>query len=294
MRVPACTELSDCPRRLAFLGDQVLALVITDILWKDSPVARTGQLSVSFAMCLQLRLIIALQPRKAYLVSKPQVARWSEEYDLPRRIRGPEHQLLTIQNNERQKAQVFQAYIACLFLQEGYLRTRAWMLPLVEATYEAMLTETEENEVDQLLDDGSDATSTASPPQSTGTVPSSPQPNPPSTPRRSSTINNMNSPRSPPASPSGALAAFNQLCSQNHLEADWTELTLGKDHQRTFTMSVKGKLIFWIEVVLTGASVHGDNEILGKGTAPTKRGAQQIAADAALKKMPRYRYCETQ
>jgi hypothetical protein len=238
-------------RRLAFLGDQVLALVITDILWKDFPVARTGQLSVSFAMCLQLRLIIALQPRKAYLVSKLQVARWSEEYDLPRRIRGPEHQLLTIQNNERQKAQVFQAYIACLFLQVGYLRTRAWMLPLVEATYEAMLTETEEDEVDQLLDDGSDATSTASPPQSTGTVPSSPQPNPPSTPRRSSTIPNMSSPRSPPASPSGALAAFNQLCSQNRLEADWTELTLGKDHQRTFTMTLKSKLIFWIEVVLT-------------------------------------------
>ena len=191
-----------------------------------------------------------LQPRKAYLVSKPQVARWSEEYNLPRLIRGPEHQVLTIQNNERQKAQVFQAYIAAMFLQIGYLRTRAWMVPLVEDTYATMLTETEEDEVERFLDDGSDATSTASPPQSMGTAPSSPQPNPPSTPRRPS---NMGSPRSPPASPSqpGALSAFNQLCSQNHLDAEWTELTVGKDHQRTYTMAVKRKLIFRIEMLLT-------------------------------------------
>lgn len=204
--------------------------------------------NVRIARCL----IISLQPRKAYLVSKPQVARWSEEYDLPRLIRGPEHQVLTIQNNERQKAQVFQAYIAAMFLQVGYLRTKAWMLPVVEATYETMLTETEEDEVEQFLDDGSDATSTASP-QSTGTVPSSPQPNPPSTPRRASNTPNMGSPRSPPASPgsSGALAAFNQMCSQNHLEADWTELTLGRDHQRTYTMTLRSKLTFWIETVLT-------------------------------------------
>jgi hypothetical protein len=126
----------------------------------------------------------------------------------------------------------------------------AWMSPLVEATYEVMLTETEEeDEVEQVLDDGSDATSTTSPPQSTGTVPSSPQTNPPSTPRRPSNI--PNSPRSPPASPSGALSAFNQLCSQRHLEAEWTELTLGQAHQPMFTMTVKSKLLFWIEVVLT-------------------------------------------
>jgi len=257
-RPPVQTEdgvEDDDNERLAFLGDQVLALVVTEILWKRFPVARTGQLS----------------PRKAYLVSKPQVARWSEEYDLPHRIKGPEHQVLTIQRNERQKAQVFQAYIAAMFLQVGYLHTMAWMSPLVEATYEVMLTETEEeDEVEQVLDDGSDATSTTSPPQSTGTVPSSPQTNPPSTPRRPSNI--PNSPRSPPASPSGALSAFNQLCSQRHLEAEWTELTLGQAHQPMFTMTVK---------------IQGDSEILGRGTASTKRAAQQIAADEALTKMPR-------
>jgi hypothetical protein len=149
---------------------------------------------------------------------------------------------LIIQKNERQKAQVFQAYIAAVFLQEGYLYTMGWMQPLVNAAYEDMLTETEEDEVAQTLDDQSDGTSAASPPQSASTLPSSPQSNPPSTPRRPSATPSMSSPRSPTASVTpGALAAFNQLCTQRKVQPEWTELILGQAHQRVFTMTVKRK-----------------------------------------------------
>lgn len=260
-RVPVHTlngPEDDDNERLAFLGDQVLQLICTELLFKQFPVDKTGQLS----------------PRKAYLVSKLQVARWSDTYGLPGLIKGPEHQLLTIQNNERQKAQVFQAYIAAVFLQEGYLYTMGWMQPLVDAAYEDMLTETEEDEVAQTLDDQSDGTAAASPPQAASTLPSSPpQSNPPSTPRRPSATPSMSSPRSPPPSPAaGALAAFNQLCTQRKMQPEWTELTLGQAHQRLFTMTVKLK---------------EDAGVWGKGTASTKKAAQQIAADAALKKMPK-------
>lgn len=259
--------------KLAFLGDQVIQMCVTEVLFRRCPGDKTS----------------ALSPRKSYLVSKQKLAEWSDEYELPTRIRGPEHQLLTIQTNKLQRAQVFQAYIAAYFLEKGYLETKAWLKPVIDATYDEMLQNTEEYEVQQELDDVTEPP--FSPPQSTGmhTPVSSPRRNrtpslgmspgmtpinmrSPASSGMSSTSTRSPGPASPPSKPLiNSLSIFNEKCSQNNLEATWTELTEGPAHQRTFTMTLK---------------IQGHRGVLGKGQATSKKQAQQLAAEEALKKLP--------
>ena len=217
-------------------------MCITDILFQRCPCEKTSILSVSIRKHVYIANLIVSQPRKAYLISKPQLAKWSDLYDLPSRIKGPEHQLLTIQSNKLQRAQVFQAYIAAYFLEAGYLHTKAWLGPVIDATYEDMLTETENEEVENILDDDVTESSTT-PPQSSAPL------TPVSSPRRDRLATPLLSPRPAPTSPvtplkspTNALSIFNQTCAQNKLEPAWTELTEGPSHQRTFTMTLKGKL----------------------------------------------------
>ena len=56
---------------LAFLGDSVLQLVVTEVLWRAAPDDRVG----------------VLTPRRAAIVSGPALARWADAIDLGPHLR---------------------------------------------------------------------------------------------------------------------------------------------------------------------------------------------------------------
>jgi ribonuclease-3 len=89
---------------LAFLGDAVLQLVVTERLWLDGPDAPVG----------------VLTPRRAEVVSGAALARWAERIELGRYLRlGRGEQLSGGHAKESVLATALEAVIAVAYLEGG-------------------------------------------------------------------------------------------------------------------------------------------------------------------------------
>ena len=89
---------------LAFLGDAVLQLVVTERLCAEAPDATVG----------------ALTPRRAQVVSDAALARWAERIELGRHLRlGRGEQLTGGRAKESVLATALEAVIAVVFLEAG-------------------------------------------------------------------------------------------------------------------------------------------------------------------------------
>jgi ribonuclease-3 len=89
---------------LAFLGDAVLELVVSELLWKGAPSADAGPLTV----------------RRAELVSGANLARWAEALDLGVHLRlGRGERLTGGEAKESVLATALEALLAVVFLEGG-------------------------------------------------------------------------------------------------------------------------------------------------------------------------------
>ncbi|KAG8834280.1 hypothetical protein FRC20_007497 [Serendipita sp. 405] len=106
--------------RLAFLGDQILGLYVSEILFRRHLRAKNSFLT----------------NRRSLVVSNDQVARWSNAYGLPNRIRAHPAQISVVRSTVAARAAVFEAYLAAVYLSEGSDRAQNWVKPLIELVLE--------------------------------------------------------------------------------------------------------------------------------------------------------------
>jgi len=122
--------------RLAFLGDQVLSMCATDVLFERYPFARSSFLTVSLLRhflfsSTHAPMNVLLQIKRTMLVSNDQVAAWSQAYEFPQRIEAQPSQKLTISSNLISQASVFEAYVGAVYKSEGPQRVETWLRPLI-------------------------------------------------------------------------------------------------------------------------------------------------------------------
>jgi hypothetical protein len=160
------------------------------------------------------------------------VAKWSELYDLPSKIRAPTHQQATIRHSQFRQAQVLQAYLAVVFLTKDYDTVKKWVKTLVIESWDDILaTEAEDlaKEMEGMKVGGrSSRTNSAS---SLHTPSNSP-------PRASPTVPIIPGPIS---SQSNLSILHEMLTMLKYGAPEWTETVKGPPHQRTFTMAIKSK-----------------------------------------------------
>ncbi|KAG8797794.1 hypothetical protein FRC17_007644, partial [Serendipita sp. 399] len=244
--------------RLVFLGAGVIHLVATVTIEELRPLSRRGDLTT----------------KRALLVSQSRLAGWSDAYRLPARLRAHQSQQDVIPHNEAAKAQVFQAYVGALFKENSFEFVSEWLSDIVEHTINGVL------EVEQTaLVEAFDRTTIGMPGTgSSGCIPSSSgnghasrstaSPSLPRSPTRASST------QSPPPNPRGvvennasALARFNERCTRNHIQPQWTTTQIGPQHAPTFRATV---------------TLPGEPDPIGMGEANTKVAAKQAAAEMAL------------
>ncbi|PVF94499.1 ribonuclease III [Serendipita vermifera] len=101
--------------RLAFLGDQLLGMCTTDIILERYPNARPSFLT----------------KRKNEVVNNGQVAKWSEAYGLPQRIRAHQSQAHLLRASVSARASVFEAYAGAVYYDAGMEAVIRWLRPWI-------------------------------------------------------------------------------------------------------------------------------------------------------------------
>ncbi|KAG8766599.1 hypothetical protein FRC16_007618, partial [Serendipita sp. 398] len=187
--LPVTTTVEyDNNERLAFFGDQVVHMCVTDVLFERLRNSNPGDLDT----------------KRARFVSVKRAVAWSDSYELVRRLQAPPHQLPVMQSNKAQKTQLFRSHLAVAFLQDGYESTRNWLRELMELTWdEAMEEEDEDKEASQTLspigssgyEPSIDDRSTDNPFDSTPTTPTIPTT--PTTPTTNDSYNPVTPPKDP-------------------------------------------------------------------------------------------------
>ncbi|KAG8834338.1 hypothetical protein FRC17_009106 [Serendipita sp. 399] len=236
--------------RLAFLGDNVLSLYTSEVLFRRYPRAKTSFLT----------------NRKTLVVSNDQVARLSNAYGFPNQIQAHASQITVVRNSVNARAAVFEAYLAAVYLSEGTERAENWIKPLIDL----ILTEADERDASE-EGEGSDEEE-----EEEDNILSAQSAHMPPTPRslpapRSSTSMSSSTSTSYASSASqggGFLALFNQIASQKRIFPSWETSRTGPDHRPMFVATV---------------SVNGREE--GKGQAFNKQTARHLAAKEALRNL---------
>jgi dsRNA-specific ribonuclease len=184
------------------------------------------------------------QDKRTLCVKKKQVAKWSDAYGLPQKIRAPIHQQSAIQDSQLRKAHVFQAYLAAIYLNRGYDIILNWIHKLVDESWADIQATAEAEELaERMANMRTDTASTAgtsgsiSTPTTTG-LPLSPTVASGSPPRSPSTVANPGSPNMSKT----YTSLLHEMCAQLHYDPpEWTSTEKGQPHQRTYTMNVKSK-----------------------------------------------------
>lgn len=199
-------------------------------------------------------------------MKKKQIAKWSDAYQLTKvttrhseslnssinsvfcywsqRIRASSHQQAAIQYSTLRRAQVFQAYIASVYLESGYETIQQWVRGLILESWEEILAGEEEarelaKRMANLQNQDESDQKESSNDTPTPTVPVSPRmPSTTSGSPRSSTNVNLGSPNNSKT----YLSLLYEMCVQLGYDTpEWTETVQGPPHQRKFTMAVRSK-----------------------------------------------------
>lgn len=219
----------------------------TDLFFKKNPAETIGLMNVCTYMYAAISIGPSLfQDNRTLCVKKKQVAKWSDAYNLPQGIRAPTHQQIAIQDSQLRKAHVFQAYLAAVYLDQGYEIIREWIEKLVNASWDDIqATAAAEREAEELAERMAQMrTDNASTTGTSGSIPTptatgsllSPSVATSSPPRSPSIAPNLGSPNSSKT----YTSLLHEMCAQLHYASpEWTTTEEGLPHQRTYTMTVK-------------------------------------------------------
>jgi dsRNA-specific ribonuclease len=218
----------------------------TDLFFNKNPAESIGVMNVSTSMDATASIVptYLFQDNRTLCVKKKQVAKWSDAYDLPQKIRAPIHQQSAIQDSQVRKAHVFQAYLAAVYLNRGYDIIRDWIHKLINESWADILATAEAEELaERMANLRTDTDSTAGTSGSISTptataLPLSPSVASGSPPRSPSIATNPGSPNSSKT----YTALLHEMCAQlRYNPPEWTSTEKGQPHQRTYTMNVKSK-----------------------------------------------------
>jgi len=101
---------------LEHLGDSVLGLIVTDLLRELYPYLRVG----------------AFAKIRALVVGNTNLASISLHYRLPDRLRMHPAQVIPLKASMHIQADIFEAYVGGLYLDQGLDAVKAWLRPLLQ------------------------------------------------------------------------------------------------------------------------------------------------------------------
>ncbi|KAF8587159.1 ribonuclease III [Ramaria rubella] len=229
---------------LEHLGDSVLGLCVTSLIREMYPCLRVGPAT-------KIRAIV---------VGNPTLASISTHYKLPEALRLHQAQAITLRASTNIQADVFQSYIAGVYVTQGLGVVQTWLYsllrPYVALAYRIIRAEY------------------GFPPEP---LPSSP---PPSEPIPTESVKPLPapSPRPPPTFTTssrgvttGHLSLFNQHLQQKGLYVEW-------DWADSDVSSRKATPVWAVRAMV-------DQQCLGKGMSTTKKAAKNEAATQALQSL---------
>ncbi|KAG8949244.1 hypothetical protein FRC04_008846 [Tulasnella sp. 424] len=220
--------------RLEFLGDSVLSTVTCTLLHERYPRYRVGPAS-------KVRSLV---------ISNKNLAQICQRYELQHELEGAPAQKMTLQKSEQVQADLFESYIAGVYLDNGdtgFRVVKDWLFqvldPYVKAAFEVVKQE-------HLLSGRS----------------------PPPYAAEEGELTDQDRARSPGDDSTGStvdpgtLSYFNQLCQQKKHNVEWIT---------TDVPGSKSTPLWKVEVKVNG-------KVAGSGVATGKKGAKILAAKEAL------------
>ncbi|KAG8931476.1 hypothetical protein FRC01_001256 [Tulasnella sp. 417] len=217
--------------RLEFLGDSILSTVTCLLLHERYPRYRVGPTS-------KVRSLV---------ICNANLATICRFYNMQEELQGAQSQLMTLKKSEQVQADLFESYIAGVYLDRGLEDTKQWLYgvldPFVKAAFEVV-------KHDHLL------RSRSPPPYSAEEGELTDQDR-----TKSPNEDELGSKVDP-----GTLSFFNQLCQQRKYKVEW--ITSDAPGSKT--------------TPLWRVEVKVDGKILGSGVATGKKGAKILAARQAL------------
>ncbi|KAL4076268.1 ribonuclease III domain-containing protein [Scleroderma citrinum] len=234
------------------LGDTVLNLIVTCIIFESYPYLRVGPST-------KLRSLV---------VGNPTLADISRRYGLPNRLRLHPAQVVTLRTSMNVQADVFESYVGGLYLDQGLSAVETWLRALFTAYIkEAYLLVRTQYGLPP-LPPGATVNSTvpnvvAAPTSATITVTS----------HILSTLpfNLYHPPPSGVTTTTGHLALFNQIVQRDQKAVEWIYTSDAGDG--TYTTPI------W------SVKVEVDGEEYGRGKGGTKKAARNEAAKKGLVKL---------
>ncbi|KAH8834115.1 ribonuclease III [Flagelloscypha sp. PMI_526] len=239
--------------RLEYLGDSVLNLVFTELLLENYPTLRVGPST-------KLRGLV---------VRNINLASLSQKYKLSSQLRGHPSNIITLRNSSHVQADVFEAYVGGLFLDQSLSVVKDWLRPLL-LPYMALAYRAVRQE------HGLPATPNLSPTQLTTDF---------------AQLGLKPVHAETAAATTGHLALFNQHIQKLNKEVEWlyVEITTpplstadakaSKDPDSDILVHLNKTTPVWEVKCCT------DGEIIGRGRGLTKRGARNEAAKEGLQKL---------
>ncbi|KAI0938149.1 hypothetical protein AcV7_003424 [Taiwanofungus camphoratus] len=231
--------------RLEHLGDSVLSLVVTGLVREVFPYLRVGPSTKI----------------RALVVGNPTLASISVKYRLPERLRMHPAQAITLRASINIQADLFEAFVGGLYLDQGLESAKTWLHPLFRPY---IIESYRQVRVQHGL--------------------SPDPPGPQAHPRRRSSSS---------ASSSDSAAPTWSLPAASRMTASIGHLSLFNQH-----LQQQGKGIEWVWSDSQGQGTRTtpiwvvramvDNECLGRGRGSTKKAAKNEAAKEGLRKMGVY------
>ncbi|KAI3616528.1 double-strand-specific pac1 ribonuclease [Moniliophthora roreri] len=254
------------------LGDSVLSLVVTDLLFEMYP---------------------GLRKIRAMIVTNQTLATISQRYRLPHRLLVHPAQALALRESIHVQADVFEAFVGGLYTDQNLQVVRSWLdalfRPYVETAYDVVRTQYGLGPLTI-----STAPSQSELSSSTSEPSASPSPSPPSSPH---TDSESNDPTPVPVTATmntqgvaGHLALFNQHVAKMNKQVEWVPLPVKYEQYPVKAIpstSVNSSEVWkltkstptWrIKVVI-------DGETYGEGKGMTKKAAKNEAAKKGLDKL---------